>query len=71
MKIELYIKNTDNVNNLSELEIKKIEEICSALVSSGALTGVKGGKTLIHFDASGEFMGVELDYWPFRRRKLT
>ncbi len=68
MKLELWIKNTENIGNLSEEEMKKIEEICSALVTSGSLTGVKGGKTIIHFDSEGVFMGVSLDYWPFRRR---
>lgn len=69
-KIEIIINNSENVGQLSKEQLASIQEIVSALVSSGGLTGVKGGKTLIHFDASGIFMGVELDYWPWRRRKL-
>jgi hypothetical protein len=38
------------------------------LVQSGGLSGVKGGKTIIHFDEQGVFRGVQLDYWPYRRR---
>ncbi len=46
-----------------------IQEILSALLKSGGLLGVKGGKTILHFDAQGTFMGIELDYWPWRKRK--
>ena len=52
-------------------DAERIGEIVSALVNSGGLTGVKGGKTIIHFDAEGTFQGIELDYWPYRRRKQT
>ena len=54
---------------LSEEEIKKHQEILLALVSCGGLSGVKGGRTIIHFDGEGIFQGIELDYWPWRRRK--
>lgn len=66
MEIKLNIKNTENVG---EPDIPKFEEIFTALVASGGLTGVRGGKTIIHFDAEGNFMAVQLDYYPFRRRK--
>lgn len=68
MKIE--IKNTENIGEWTEDKQRRIEEIVIALISSGGLTGVKGGKTVIHFDANGIFQGIELDYWPFRRRKF-
>lgn len=68
-KIEIFIRNSENVGTLSATELRKIQEIFEALVTSGGLTGVKGGKTLLHFDAEGVFQGVELDYWPWRRRK--
>lgn len=70
MKIELYIKNTENIKNLSDLDVDKIEEIVYALVSSGGLTGVKGGQTIIHFDGDGVFQKVELKYFPWIRRKV-
>ena len=65
-KIELKIES------ISEEETLKFQEILVALIASGGLSGVKGGKTIIHFDADGVFQGIELDYWPWRRRsKLT
>ena len=63
MRIELHLDG-----NTKE-EIDKYLEIFRALLQSGGLSGVKGGKTIIHFDAEGTFQGIELDYWPFRRRK--
>lgn len=63
-KIELNIQT-----QLSSEDIIKYQEILIALVSCGGLSGVKGGKTIIHFDADGIFQGVELDYWPWRRRR--
>lgn len=68
-KIEIVIKNNDNVGILDVKDLARIQEIFEALVISGGLTGVKGGKTLIHFDGDGVFQGIELDYWPWRRRK--
>lgn len=68
MQITLNIKNTENVGRLSEADVERVREILEALVSSGGLTGVRGGKTVIHFDHLGVFQGVELDYWPWRRR---
>jgi hypothetical protein len=50
-------------------QIKKAYEIFKALMVSGGLWGVKGGKTILHFDDRGIFKGIELDYWPWRRRK--
>ena len=50
-------------------DVAKLQEIFLALLATGGLTGVKGGKTIIHFDADGIFQGVELDYWPWRRRR--
>lgn len=69
MQITLNIQNTENVKNLSEADIHNMEKIVLALITSGALTGVKGGKSIIHFDPTGKFMGVQLDYWPFRIRE--
>lgn len=49
--------------------IDKYVEIFTILIEKGALDGVKGGSAIIHFDSDGVFQGVELDYWPWRRRK--
>ena len=68
-ELTITIRNTENIERISHMDMQKIGEIVEALVQSGGLTGVKGGKTIIHFDADGIFQGVELDYWPFRRRK--
>lgn len=69
-KIELTIRNSENIGLLGNEEVSKINEVVNALISSGGLTGVRGGKTIIHFDAGGTFMGIELDYWPWRKRKV-
>lgn len=69
MKLELNIQNTENVSKLNDLEVKNIEKIVLALVTSGGLSGVKGGQTVIHFDPSGKFMGIQLNYWPWRLRE--
>lgn len=50
-------------------EIDRFKEILAALLSCGALSGVKNGRTIIHFDAEGTFQSIELDYWPYRRKK--
>ena len=50
-------------------KVEQVKQVFNALVSCGALTGVKGGKAIIHFDADGVFQGVELNYWPWRKRK--
>ena len=50
-------------------EVVHIEEIFLALIKSGSLTGVKGGQSILHFDKDGVFQGIELDYWPWRRRE--
>ena len=71
MKLEIEIKNTENVNNLTKADVVSIQEIVTALISTGSLTGVRGGQTIIHFDADGIFQGVQIDYWPWRRRRLT
>jgi len=69
-KIELTIKNSENIGLLEQEDVFKINEVVNALVSSGGLTGVKGGQTIIHFGANGEFMGIQLSYWPWRKRKI-
>ena len=68
MKIELDIKNTENMYFTPERK-QLYEEIIGAIIQSGGLDGVKGGQTIIHFDALGTFMGVQLSYWPYKRRK--
>lgn len=59
------------ITGASSEEVQKFSEIFYALLKSGGLSGVKGGKTVIHFDADGVFQGVQLDYWPYRRRKIA
>jgi len=60
MKLDLEVENE---------HFDRFKEIFQALIRSGGLSGVKGGQTIIHFDADGVFMGVQLSYWPWRRRK--
>ncbi len=63
MKIEIEIKG------YTPEETDRFREIFHALITTGGLSGVKGGRTILHFDADGIFQGIELDYWPWRRRK--
>lgn len=69
MKVELNITSLENVGDMTPERLRHFTEIFEALISSGGLSGVKGGSTTIHFDADGIFMGVNLNYWPWRRRK--
>ena len=56
--------------NISDRQLDYQEiRIITALIEKGALVGVKGGKTIIHFDDEGKFRGIQYDYWPFRERK--
>lgn len=70
MKLELHITNTENIQSLTEVQRMQMQEIVTALVSTGGLSGVRGGQTIIHFDANGIFQGIEIAYWPWRRRKV-
>lgn len=69
MKIELDIKNMDNVGEFTPERLAKYEEIFGVLIEKGCLDGVRGGRASIHFDSLGTFMQVSLDYSPWRRRK--
>jgi len=71
MQITLTIKNTENIGKLYQDQLNTIQEIVSALVSTGSLTGIKGGKTCVHFDGEGTFQGIEVVYFPWRRRKIN
>ena len=57
------------IEGYTEEEIEKYKEILYALVRSGGLSGVRGGQTIIHFDGDSNFQGIQLSYWPWRKRK--
>lgn len=58
-----------NINdNLSPKEVYKVQRIFIALLKSGGLFGVKGGKTIIHFDDQARFRKIGLDYTPWVER---
>lgn len=65
MQVELKIEGWD------ERELTEVKEILIALLSSGGLTGVKNGKTIIHFNEQGIFQRIQLDYFPWNRRSFT
>lgn len=69
MELTININNTENIQNIDDAELLKIQEVVTALIASGGLTGVRGGQTILHFDANANFMGVQLSYWPWKRRK--
>ena len=64
MNIELKVEGATNE------QIEKYKEIFAVLIEKGALDGIRGGSAVIHFDAACTFQGVQLDYWPWRRRKI-
>ena len=68
-EIIIKLTNTENTGELNQEQLQNIQKILLALITSGGLTGVKGGKTIIHFDEKGNFRGVQLDYWPYVVKK--
>lgn len=64
IKISLAVEGVED-----GLQLERYKEIFAVLIEKGALDGVRGGSAIIHFDAQGVFQGVQLDYWPWRRRK--
>ena len=64
MNIELQIAGT------TPQQIEKYKEIFKLLIEKGALDGVRGGQAIIHFDANADFMGVQLSYWPWKKKKF-
>jgi hypothetical protein len=68
MEIRLNIKNTENLTNMTASDLEEMKAILEALVSTGGLTGVKGGQTIIHFDGDGVFQKIELKYFPWVRK---
>ena len=70
-EITIKITNNENIGILNKEQVENIRQIILALIVSGGLTGVKGGKTILHFDEKGTFRGVQLDYWPYMVRKKS
>ena len=70
MKIEMELKNLENIGYVTKERLDKFREIFEALIVSGGLSGVRSGQTIIHFDHEGVFQGIELSYWPWRKRRL-
>ena len=74
MATEMYPSNMEitlklaSLENVGAIDKTKFQEIFEALITSGGLTGVKGGKTIIHFDQDGTFQKIQLDYYPWQRR---
>ena len=50
----------------NEEQITKYEKIFRILIDKGALDGIKGGKTIIHFDGIGKFRGISFDYFVWK-----
>lgn len=64
MKIDLQVAGA------STAQIEKYKQIFAVLIEKGALDGVRGGQAIIHFDANTDFMGVQLSYWPWKKKKF-
>lgn len=67
MKLDLDIRSLDNIGEVTPEMKRRFTEVFEALVTSGALVGVKGGCAMIHFDKQGIFQSIELKYHPWRR----
>lgn len=65
MRIEL------KVEGKTPQEIARYIEILGVMLEKGALDGVKGGSTVLHFDKDGVFQQLQLDYSPWKRRRTT
>lgn len=59
------------IEGVNQDQLDRYSEIFSVLINTGSLDGIKGGSTILHFDKDGIFMGIEHDYWPWRRRKTS
>lgn len=57
----------DTEETYTQEEVSKINQIFTALVSTGGLSGMKNGSTSIHFDKNGDFQAIRLDYTPWRK----
>jgi len=68
MKLELNLTNLENLPPITPELKAQFEKIFTILIQAGGLTGVKSGKTILHFDKYGTFRSVQLDYFPFERR---
>lgn len=68
MELKLTLTNLENCGPIDDSQIKKFEQIFTTLIQTGGLSGVKSGKTILHFDKFGLFRGVQLDYWPYENR---
>ena len=66
--MRLYL-DLETPEDIGPAQIEKYKEIFQVLLDKGALDGVRGGSAVIHFDGQGVFQGLQLDYWPFRKRK--
>jgi hypothetical protein len=68
MKIEFEITNFENTGDLTPEMLRTFGQIFKILIEKGALTGIKNGCAKIHFDSNGRFVGVQMDYWPWRKK---
>jgi len=68
--LELNIKNSENIGyTLDAKEIERIKEIFEVLIEKGAVTGIRGGQTILSFDGNGIFMDVKVNYSPWHRHR--
>ena len=68
MKAEIIIEVKDDNQYILQDRIEKYEKIFRLLIEKGALDGVRGGSTNIHFDDKGNFKGIEFKYFTWRER---
>lgn len=59
------------IEGATQEQMVQYQKILYALVKVGGMDGVKNGKTIIHFNSEAKFLGIQLDYWPWKERDLT
>jgi len=67
MEIEIKLQVEEGT---TQEQLDRYGEIFNLLVKTGALDGVKGGRTVIHFDEDGNFRGIICDYWVWKKREV-
>lgn len=68
MKADILIQVEGDDQWELEARITKYEKIFRLLIEKGALDGVRGGSTNIHFDDKGKFKGIQFSYFTWREK---
>lgn len=56
-----------DIEGITKEQVIKYQEILAILINSGSLD-LKNGKAILNFNKEGTFVGVQLDYWAYKRK---